>query len=172
MNMTHIELQEQAIMVARKYFLRDDNRYGCAESTYITLKTIFELPSPEDSSPAMALNGGIAYSGGMCGAITGTALAVGELAGYLLADHRDAKKLARTTIQKLLEEFRKQFSSDQCRDLIPYQIWIPAEHEKFIESGIWKTTCMRQIEFVVARVILLKDENVWLGLDIMPQHKI
>lgn len=163
--MTHIELQEQAIMVARRYFLRDDNRYGCAESTYIALKTIFGLPSPEDSSPAMVLNGGIAYSGGMCGAITGAALAVGELAGHLLRDQQDAKKLARATIQKLLEEFQKQFSSDQCGVLIPYQISIPAEHEKFIASGIWKTTCMRQIEFVVARLALLKDKNVWFGLD-------
>jgi len=164
MDKTSIKLSEQAIIAARKYFLRNDNRYGCAESTYIALKTVFELSSPEDSSPAMVLNGGIAYSGSTCGAITGACLAMGELAELMLNDHQGAKKQAREIIQKVIKEFKEQFFSDQCRNLIPYQISIPSEHEKFIESGIWKIICMNQIEFVVARLASFKEKNMWIEL--------
>jgi len=164
MNETHIKLSEQAIIAARKYFLRNDNSYGCAESTYIALKTVFELSSPENSSPAMVLNGGIAYSGSMCGAITGACLAVGELAELMLKDHQNAKKQARIIIQKVIEEFKEQFFSDQCGNLIPYQISIPSEHEKFIASGIWKIICMQQIEFVVARLAPFKEKSMWIEL--------
>ena len=38
------------------------------------------IDAPTDASAAMAFNGGIAYSGGPCGAITGAAMAVGLLA--------------------------------------------------------------------------------------------
>ena len=69
--------QTDVIRKAREYFLRPDNLYGCAETTFMALKEAYGLPHAADSSAAMALNGGIAYSGGLCGAITGAALAVG-----------------------------------------------------------------------------------------------
>lgn len=154
-------LQQEAKDIARQYFLRDDTEYGCAESTYITLKTIYRLPNPQDSSVAMALNGGVAYSGNICGAITGAALAVGELAQQRTGDHQKAKRVARAAIQRLQSEFIQRFSSDQCEKLIGYKLSIGSEHERFIASGIWRTICMKQIEFVVAHLAFLEDERTW-----------
>jgi hypothetical protein len=65
--------------IARAYFLDDRNQFGCAETTFIVLKGAYGLDDPMDAAAAMALNGGVAYSGGACGAITGAALAVGML---------------------------------------------------------------------------------------------
>ena len=64
----------------RALFLRDDNTYGCAEVALVALQEHWSLPDAADSSAAMALNGGVAYSGATCGAITGAAMAVGRLA--------------------------------------------------------------------------------------------
>lgn len=151
----------KAIEVARAAFLRDDNSYGCAESALVALQTIFELPDPEDSSPAMALNGGIAYSGGMCGAITGAAMALGRLAEQRIGDHREAKGVARRLTQDLIAGFQAKFDSSDCRDLIDYEISILAEHDDFIASDVWRTTCMSQIEFAVERLAPLVDEEIW-----------
>ena len=151
----------KAAEVARATFLRDDNYYGCAESALVALQTIFGLPDPDDSSAAMALNGGVAYSGGMCGAITGVAMAVGRLAELRIIDHREAKRTARRLTQQLIAEFENEFKSSDCRDLIDYEIAIPAEHDAFIASSVWRTTCMRQIEFSVERLAPLADEQVW-----------
>jgi C_GCAxxG_C_C family probable redox protein len=150
-----------AIELARGFFLREDNYYGCAESRLVALQTLFGLPNPEDSSAAMALNGGIAYSGGVCGAVAGAALAVGRLADRRIPDHQRAKLVARRLTQQLMDEFRAAFSSTDCRDLIDYEISVPSEHRAFIESGVWRDTCMRQIEFSVGRLASLADSVVW-----------
>ena len=151
----------EVVEIARSAFLRADNHYGCAETTLVALQTVFGLPDPEDSSAAMALNGGIAYSGGMCGAISGAAMAVGKLAEVRLGDHREAKRVARLLTRQLILEFEAEFSASNCRDLIDYEISIPTEHDAFIASNVWRTICMRQIEFSVAKLALLADEHVW-----------
>jgi C_GCAxxG_C_C family probable redox protein len=150
-----------AIALARSLFLRDDSYYGCAETSLVTLQEVFGLPNPTDSSSAVALNGGIAYSGGMCGALTGAAMALGRLAEQRISDHRQAKSVARTLTQNLIGEFEEKFSSHNCSDLIDYDISIPEQHDAFIEDGKWRDTCMRQIEFAVSRLHHFADETTW-----------
>jgi C_GCAxxG_C_C family probable redox protein len=155
------DVAASAARVARQTFLRDDNYYGCAESALVALQTIFDLPEATDSSAALALNGGIAYSGGMCGAITGVAMALGRLAELRIDDHKEAKRTARRLTQELIAEFQAEFNSTDCRDLIDYEISIPAEHDAFIASNVWRTTCMKQIEFSVERLAPLAEEDSW-----------
>ena len=113
---------DELVTTTRDLFLRDDNTYGCAESALVALQQHYGLPNPGDSSAAMALNGGVAYSGGTCGAITGVALAVGRLAEQRLDDHRTAKKVARRITQQLMVEFEERFHSMSCRDLTGYDM--------------------------------------------------
>ena len=95
----------------RELFLDDANTYGCAEVALVVLQEHFGLPDAGDSSAAMALNGGIAYTGGMCGAITGAALAAGRLAGRLIPDHAEAKRAARRVTQALIADFAQEFGA-------------------------------------------------------------
>jgi C_GCAxxG_C_C family probable redox protein len=146
---------------ARELFLDDSNYYGCAETTYVTLQELFSLPDPDDSAPAMPLNGGIAYSGGACGAITGAALAVGRLAARCLPDHFEAKKESRRLVQDLMAAFVAKYGSTACRDLVHYDLLAPGQHEAFINSGVWRDVCMRQIEFAVEHMARLVREAGW-----------
>jgi len=146
---------------AREYFLRDDNYYGCAESAFLALKDAYGLGPAGDSSPAMALNGGVAYSGGMCGAISGTALAVGMLAEQRLGDHFQAQRIAREIMMRLMDEFVREHDSVDCRDLIEVDLRAPGGHARFIESGIWRTRCITQIEFALRALAPLADQDAW-----------
>lgn len=146
---------------ARDLFLDDSNYYGCAETTCVTLQELFSLPDPDDSAAAMPLNGGVAYSGGVCGAITGAALAVGRLAAHCLPDHFEAKRESRRLVQELIAEFNKEQGAVACRDLIHYDLLAPGQHDAFIASGIWRDVCMRQIEFAVACTRRLVEETPW-----------
>jgi C_GCAxxG_C_C family probable redox protein len=150
-----------AVQLARSLFLRDDNYYGCAESTLVALQQTFGLPDADDSSAAMALNGGIAYSGGVCGAVSGAALALGRLAQSRIPDHGQAKRTARRFTQELMTEFEARFGASNCADLIDYDISIQEEHDAFIESGVWRRNCMQQIEFSVAMLYALADPTTW-----------
>lgn len=150
-----------AIALTRELFLRDDNHYGCAETAFVALQKLYDLPAAEDSSAAMVLNGGVAYSGGVCGAISGAAMAVGKLAGERIPDHRTAKRTARRIIQSMMSEFETEFGSHKCSDLIEYEISIPSQHDAFIDSGVWRNTCMQQLEFSVNRLEALADPEIW-----------
>ena len=149
--------EQEAVELARAYFISEDNTYGCAETTLIVLQQAYGLPNAADSSPAMALNGGVAWSGGPCGAITGAAMAVGRLAAQRIADHKEAKGMARGIVAQLMAEFRAEYGHTDCRDLIGFDISSKEGHTAFIEGQVWHTVCMDQIEFVIGRLIGLAE---------------
>ena len=109
----------------------------------------------------MVLNDGIAYSGSMCGAITGAAMAVGELAESRLNDHKTAKTAAWRIIMRIMAAFKEKYEFVNCIELIHLDISKQTDHDAFIERGVWRTTCMDQIEYVVAELHRLADEDVW-----------
>ena len=150
----------EAKQLARRLFVIDE-AYGCAESAFIALKHTYELPNPDDAGPAMALNGGIGYSGGMCGAITGTALAVGQLAASRIGDPGKAKTIARKLTAALVDDFEAEFGNTNCRDLTGADFRDQKQHDDFIDAGTWKTTCGSQVEFAVARLAELRSESNW-----------
>jgi C_GCAxxG_C_C family probable redox protein len=151
-----------AIEKARAYFLTDDNFYGCSETTLIVLQEAYGLSNPTDSSPAMALNGGVAWSGGTCGAVTGAAIAVGRLAAKRIADHKQAKRAARCIISRLMEDLLAQYGHVNCRELIGLDISTEAGHTAFLEGKLWHAVCMDQIEFVLRKLVALRDDRVWM----------
>jgi C_GCAxxG_C_C family probable redox protein len=145
--------EQEAIELARATFLTEENTHGCAETVLIVLQHAYGLPDPTDSSPAMALNGGVAWSGGPCGAITGAAMAVGRLAARRIDDHKEAKGAARAVIAQLMADFREQFGHTGCSELIGLDISTPEGHAAFLEGQVWHTVCMDQIEFVLRRLV-------------------
>jgi C_GCAxxG_C_C family probable redox protein len=110
----------------------------------------------------MILNGGVAYSGGVCGALTGAGLALGRLAAERIDGHREAKATARRILMRLMAEFREEFGATDCRTLTGYDMI--EDHDEFMEDGTWKTTCTRQLEYVVERLESLHDPDEWAAI--------
>jgi C_GCAxxG_C_C family probable redox protein len=106
----------------------------------------------------MALNGGIAYRGSVCGAITGAVLAVGMLVGQRQPDHKLAKLSARQRVDRLIDHFEAMHGAVNCRELIGTDLRDEDQHLQFIQSGLWRTRCMGQIETVIRYLNLLADE--------------
>lgn len=153
--------ERDAIRLARACYLDESCQFGCAETVLVVLKGAYGLDDPMDSSAAVALNGGLAWSGGLCGALTGAALAVGMLAERRIDDHARAKLVAREVVATLLDEFRAEHGAVDCRDLVGCDLRAPGGHEAFLAGGAWREGCMRQIEFVVARLAPLADTAAW-----------
>jgi C_GCAxxG_C_C family probable redox protein len=146
---------------ARELFLDEGGLHGCAETALRVLKEAYGLPDPEDATAAMALNGGIAWSGGTCGAIIGAALAIGMLAGRRIDDHGEAKRVARLLTADLLAAFEAEFGSSSCRELTGADLGTEQGHREFLEAGTWRRTCMRQLEMAVERLAPLGDGPTW-----------
>jgi C_GCAxxG_C_C family probable redox protein len=153
--------ERDAIRLARACYLDDRHQFGCAETVLVVLKGAYGLDDPMDSSAAVALNGGLAWSGGPCGALTGAAIAVGMLAERRIDDHARAKLVAREVIATLLDAFLAEHGALDCRALIGYDLRAPGGHEAFLASDVWRDACLRQIEFVVRRLAPLADPPAW-----------
>lgn len=151
----------KAVSQARELYLDEQHPYGCAEASFMVLKTAYGLADPMDPSPAIALNGGVGWSGAMCGALTGAALAVGILAEARIADHDRAKLVARELMAGAIERFRDVHGSVDCRELIGYDLRAPGGHDAFLASGLWRTGCAGQIETVVGHLATFADPVVW-----------
>jgi C_GCAxxG_C_C family probable redox protein len=150
-----------AVARARRLFLDDAGAYGCAETSYLALADAFGLTEVVSSAPAMALNGGVAYGGGICGAISGAALAVGLLAERRIPDHRVAKRVARELVAEAMDRFAERHGALDCRDLIGVDLRAPGEHDAFMASGRWRVECMVRIEDVLADLAPLADRSTW-----------
>jgi C_GCAxxG_C_C family probable redox protein len=147
--------------IARAYFLDERHEFGCAEVTFVVLKGAFGLDDPMDSAAAMALNGGVAYSGGLCGAVTGAALALGLLAQARIDDHARAKRVARELTARLMDGFTDEHGAMACRDLIGIDLRAPGGHAAFMASDLWRDRCVRQVETAVRAAAPLADPATW-----------
>lgn len=145
----------------RARFLAPGNRYGCAESVLLTLEEAFGLDDDADGAAALALNGGIAYSGATCGAITGAAVALGRLAASRVPDRPRAKRVARELTAATLDAFEARFGASDCRTLTGVDLRAPGGHDAFIAAGTWRTSCLKGLRFVVDRLAPLGDERAW-----------
>jgi C_GCAxxG_C_C family probable redox protein len=154
-------LREAAVARAEALYLNDAHPYGCAEATFMTLKGMYGLADPADPAAAIALNGGIGYSGGPCGAITGAALAVGMLAEQRIEQHDRAKLVARELVHGTMDAFSEAHGTVSCRELIGYDLRAPGQHQAFVASGLWRDACMGQIRTVVAHLAGLADQHAW-----------
>ena len=154
-------LRAAAIAQADAYYIDEAHPYGCAETAFMTLKGVYGLDDPADPAAAVALNGGLAYSGGPCGAITGAALAVGLLAEQRIADHKQAKTVARELVHGAMEAFQAEYGAVDCRELIGYDLRAPGQHQAFVDSGLWRERCAGQIRTVVGHLAPLADGATW-----------
>jgi C_GCAxxG_C_C family probable redox protein len=145
----------------RRLFLSQRDPHGCAETAVLVLHQQLGLADPSLGPAAMALNGGVAYSGGTCGALTGAAMTLGRLASERISDRSVAKRVARELTASVIDEFRAANGATDCRTLIGVDLCAPGGHEAFIAAGTWRRDCLRRIELVVDRVAPLADETAW-----------
>lgn len=102
--------QEKAI----DYFHRG---YNCAQSVFAAFAE--EMGLPEDAAlrlPA-AFGAGLGRMRGTCGAFSGLALVAGFKHGNLSPNPADKERIFALT-RRLAEQFRAEFGSLQCRDLL------------------------------------------------------
>jgi C_GCAxxG_C_C family probable redox protein len=140
------------VRAVRARFLAEGSPYGCAETALLVLQGAFGLDDASDGAAAMALNGGVAYSGGTCGAITGAAVALGLLAERRIPDRAQAKRVARELAAGMISDFEAAFGATDCRSLTGVDLRAPGGHDAFMAAGAWRIDCLRRLELVVERL--------------------
>jgi C_GCAxxG_C_C family probable redox protein len=84
---------------------------------------------------ASGFGGGVARKGSLCGAFTGSIMAIGMKMGRTDHTNREALLKVYEKCQQFWEKFEKEFGSVDCYNLIGYHLGDPEELKKWLESG-------------------------------------
>ncbi|WP_019176449.1 C-GCAxxG-C-C family protein [Methanomassiliicoccus luminyensis] len=88
-----------------------------------------------------ALFGGGAWSGEMCGAVSGCIMALGLRYGNCEPNDLSGRELSITKMHEFKKRFEAEYGSIVCRDIMGYDISTPEGMEKILEENLFETRC-------------------------------
>ena len=107
--------------------------------------------------------GGIGgYQDAPCGVVSAAAVSLG-LRHRCPLDDKDranqARHAVRTFSANIVKEFKQNFGDITCRGLIGMDFSKPGEYQRFLDSGVWKDTCEKYVEFMIEKLYGLEDQK-------------
>jgi len=126
---------------SRAYF---ESGLYCAESVLKAIADDGGISSKQIPRIATGFCGGMALTGGVCGALTGGIMALGLLYG------RDSGAESRDRVydrtQRLIEAFEHRFGSTNCTILLGCDISTPEGLATFESKGLAQSMCLKLTE--------------------------
>jgi C_GCAxxG_C_C family probable redox protein len=124
---------DQKIAVDRSIELFNSG-YGCAESVLMAVTEASGIKSELIPRIATGFCGGMAYSGGVCGAVTGAIMTLNLTHGR---DHADQPKDKNyEAVQNFLDAFRKKFGEIHCPALTGIDLSTEEGRNRFSEMNM------------------------------------
>ena len=100
---------------ARAFF---EQGYNCCQSVAAAYAEEMGLEQTEALRLASAFGGGFGRLREVCGTVSGMAMVLGAVEGYVRPEDREGKKLLYARMQELAGKFRAENGSIVCRDLL------------------------------------------------------
>ena len=143
---------------------RGENRFNCCESTLIRIDEAKPLPGFDTDVMRLASNfgGGGAGWGSLCGAVSGSVMAVGLLLGTEGTENPDEfqskRERMREITQEIMQGFESQWGHVNCYALLGVNTRTPEgkkRYEGMKERG--ETHCAEYVEWAAEKVLEVLD---------------
>jgi C_GCAxxG_C_C family probable redox protein len=136
------------------------NGYNCTQSILLTLFGHISPDGKSDLIPKIAsgFGGGIGLSGSVCGALTGTILAVGiKYGSNEIGEENNLKAYAMSNT--LFQMFEKQHGTVLCRNLIKYDLSKPEQVAKARQEGVFDKLCVNYVKTAVENYLAIENRQ-------------
>ena len=143
---------ELAANNAEKCFI--EQKYNCAESCLLALCQVWGISSDAVPGIAAGFGGGVGKKGMICGALSGTVMAIGLRFGSPDPADTEAKKLVTNYVSQLVDNFRDSFGEADCRKLIGCDLSTP---EGMLKAKVEKVRTEKCLHFVRCAVKLATE---------------
>ena len=143
--------------LAAKAITHFQSGYNCAECVLLTLYEHIEPEGKNELIPKIAagFGGGIGRCGSLCGALTGSLMAVGiKYASNETGVEKRAKAYANAKV--LYTQFEKQHGTVLCRELIKYDLSNPEEATKARQEKVFEKICANLIKTAIENFLELE----------------
>ncbi|HCM28818.1 MAG: hypothetical protein A2Z99_12180 [Treponema sp. GWB1_62_6] len=126
--------------------------YNCSQATFAALAPSLGMDEATALKTAASFGGGIARSGGVCGALTGALLALGLKRGQCDISP-EIKNAMYLRAGALMDAFAKGRPSADCRDLIGCDLSTAEGRAAALSRDVHKTVCRDLVAEAVRLVI-------------------
>lgn len=122
-----------------------DSGFNCAESVLFALSQEFNQKSSLIPRIATGFGAGVGRSGQICGALSGTVMAIGLLKGCDKGEGREKRNAAYINVRQIIKDFEKEFGSNQCRMLTQCDLQTHKGREKYRHEELRKKLCSKLV---------------------------
>ncbi len=123
--------------------------FSCSQSVLAPLAESRGVDTELALRISAAFGGGMARSGGTCGAVSGAVMAIGLEHGRISADDLEAKSRCYDVGEEYLKRFRAREGATACRDLLGYDLSKPEDARQAREEGLFSSLCPRLVATAV-----------------------
>jgi C_GCAxxG_C_C family probable redox protein len=126
--------------------------FTCGQAVLVAFAERHGLGREAALRVACAFGGGVARTGGTCGAVSGALMAIGLAHGRTRVEDEAAREKTYEATLAFLALFRQEHGSDVCRELLGVDIGTDEGRAAAMNAGLFKTRCP---EFVrgAARIV-------------------
>lgn len=127
---------EKALSLFRK-----GSGFNCAQAVLAAYASQFNFGTKAAFKVAAAFGGGIARTGGNCGAVSGALMVIGLRYGASDIEDQDSKTYTYEKTRQFLEQFKELHQTVVCRELTGYDISTPEGLQQFKEQEVGASLC-------------------------------
>ncbi len=120
--------------------------FNCAQAVFSTVAPDFALDAETAARVASAFGGGMARTGGACGAVTGGLMAIGLACGSGRPEEKEAKEKAYELAREFIERFKARHKSIVCSELLDCDMGTAEGRERAKELGLFDSVCPKLVE--------------------------
>jgi C_GCAxxG_C_C family probable redox protein len=120
--------------------------FNCAQSVFSTCASGLGLDEAKAAKIASVFGGGMARTGGTCGAVTGAFMALGLKYGSSRPQDREIKEKGYEIAREFVRRFAERNGSIVCRDLLGCDIGTHEGHERAKQQGLFDTLCVKLVK--------------------------
>jgi C_GCAxxG_C_C family probable redox protein len=115
--------------------------YTCGQAVLAGHAARFGLERDDALRLACAFGGGVARTGGTCGAVNGALMAIGLAHGRTRVEDEAARDRTYDLSRAFLERFRAEHGALLCRELLGVDIGTEDGHRAAAEGGLFRSRC-------------------------------
>jgi C_GCAxxG_C_C family probable redox protein len=137
--------------------------YHCGPAIMQVMWEAYGLENQDFLWAAIPFLGGIGgHQQAPCGAVSASAICLG-LKNRSSLTNKEATKLGRKKARyfaaKLVGDFERRFGDITCGALLGIDFSKPGEYQKFLQSGVWKETCEKYVQFIIDKLYEYEDDE-------------
>lgn len=141
---------------SKDYFMEGSN---CSESTLLGISEAIGVKCKFIPQMASGFGGGFGRHGEVCGAISGSVMALGLVYGRKDTKDKEAKEKIYGIVDEYLKKFKEKYGTLSCRELIGCDMLTPEGLKKIKDGKLHVNVCAPIVEFAEREALKLINDK-------------